>query len=117
MGAWVCMLRCADGSYYVGTTRASLEERMAQHQSGVFGGDTALRRPAALVCSESFDRIEDAIRAERKLKGWSRAKKEALVAGRLDDLSALAARRTALAAHPSRRAFGPPQDEGGEKPA
>jgi putative endonuclease len=43
-----------------------------------------------LVYSEYFDRIVDAIAAERKVKGWSRAKKEALIAndfGRLQELS------------------------------
>jgi putative endonuclease len=94
MGAWLYILLCADGSYYTGTTRTDLEIRIAQHQAGHFGGYTATRRPVALVYSEYFDRILDAIAAERQVKGWSRAKKEALIAGRFDLLPALSRRRS-----------------------
>jgi len=45
MGGYVYILRCADGSYYVGTTRGSLEQRVAEHQAGSFDGYTSLRRP------------------------------------------------------------------------
>jgi putative endonuclease len=81
MSAFVYILRCADGSYYVGSTRIELETRIGQHNAGHFGGYTATRRPVMLVWSQDFDRITDAIAIERKLKGWSRAKKEALIAG------------------------------------
>jgi putative endonuclease len=87
------MLRCRDGSYYVGTTRASLEQRIAQHQAGTFDGYTALRRPVELVHYQEFDRIEDAIAAERQVKGWSRAKKEALIRGDDTALQSLSRRR------------------------
>jgi putative endonuclease len=70
VGAWLYILRCADGSYYTGTTRTDLEIRLAQHQTGHFGGYTATRRPVVLVYSEYFDRIVDAIAAERQIKGW-----------------------------------------------
>jgi predicted GIY-YIG superfamily endonuclease len=96
VGGWLYILRCADGSYYVGTTRADLEVRFAQHQSGHFGGYTSTRRPVVLVHSDHFDRIVDAIAAERQIKGWSRAKKEALIAGRFDLLPGLSRRRTAF---------------------
>ena len=91
--AYVYMVRCTDGSYYVGTTRTSLETRIAEHNSGKFPGYTSSRRPVTLVYSESFDRITDAIAAERKLKGWSRAKKEALINGDFDEIRRLAQRR------------------------
>jgi putative endonuclease len=82
MGAFVYMLRCRDGSYYVGSaTGDDLTPRIARHQSGVFGGYTALRRPIELVWSEHFDRITDAIAVERQIKGWSRPKKDALISG------------------------------------
>jgi len=74
---------------------------MAQHQSGVFGGYTASRRPVELVWSEHFDRITDAIAAERQIKGWSRAKKEALVAGDWQSLRNHAKRPTARKSNPS----------------
>jgi putative endonuclease len=92
-GAFLYLLRCADGSYYVGTTRTSLEMRIAQHNAGSFGGYTLTRRPVTLVYSQWFDRVTDAIENERKLKGWSRAKKEALVRGDFDELKRLSARR------------------------
>jgi putative endonuclease len=90
MDAYVYILRCADGSYYVGSTRASLEQRIAQHNAGTFGGYTARRRPVQLVFQENFDRITDAIAAERQLKGWTRAKKEALIRGDFATLRKLA---------------------------
>ena len=99
-GAWLYILQCADGSYYVGTTRTSLEIRIAQHNSGIFRGYTASRRPVELVWSEWFLRISDAIENERKLKKWSRAKKEAIMRGDLESLPQLAKRKTI---HPSRR--------------
>ena len=92
MSAFVYILRCADGSYYVGSTRDSLEMRIAQHNDGFYNGYTAGRRPVELVWSQEFDRITDAITAERQLKGWSRAKKEALIAGDLDLLRTLSKR-------------------------
>jgi putative endonuclease len=82
MGAFVYMLRCADDSLYVGSaTGKDLDRRIAQHQAGAFPGYTYTRRPVELVWSEHFARIADAIAVERKLKGWSRAKKEALIRG------------------------------------
>jgi putative endonuclease len=95
LSAFVYILRCADDSYYVGSTRASLEERMSQHDAGTFGGYTARRRPVRLVFQQEFDRITDAIAAERQLKGWTRAKKEALIRGDFDALRTLSKKRAA----------------------
>jgi len=83
MGTVVCMLRCADGSYYVGSTGDDgLERRVAEHNSGAYpDAYTSTRRPVTLIWSERFDRTTNAIAAERQLKGWSRKKKEALVRG------------------------------------
>lgn len=67
--------------------------RIAQHQAGTFEGYTSLRRPVELVWSEYFDRITDAIASERKLKGWSRAKKEALIKGDWEAIRRLSKRR------------------------
>src|ERR1700676_4287621 len=108
-GAWLYILRCSDGSYYVGTTRSSLDIRVAQHNAGTFEGYTASRRPVELIFSQWFDRITDAIENERKLKKWSRAKKEAFVRGDFESLQQLAKRKSP---HPSRRAQErAPQDE------
>src|SRR5215471_15489944 len=92
-GAFLYILLCADGSYYVGTTRTTLEIRVAQHNPGTFGGYAAKRRPVTLVFAEWFDRITDAIEAEQQVKGWSRAKKEALIRGEFDRLPELSKRR------------------------
>jgi putative endonuclease len=83
-GAFPYILLCSDGSYYIGTTRIALEIRIAQHNAGTLGGYTATRRPMTLVYSQWFDRIADAIENERKLKKWSRAKKEAFIRGDLE---------------------------------
>ena len=93
-GAWLYILRCADGSYYVGTTRATLELRISEHNSGHFGGYTAKRLPVTLVYSQWFDQNTDAVAAERQVKGWSRAKKEALMRGEFEALKVLAKRQS-----------------------
>ena len=99
-GAFLYILRCNDRSLYVGTTRTTLELRLAPHNTGAFGGYTATRTPVTLEYSEWFERITDAIAAERKLKKWTRAKKEAFIRGDWDRVGKLARRR---GPHPSRR--------------
>lgn len=91
MTFWTYMLRCADGTYYVGHTDA-LEERIAQHQHGSIPGYTQRRCPLALVWSEMFNERDQAFAVERQIKGWSRAKKEALIRGDFDALRALLSR-------------------------
>jgi putative endonuclease len=91
-GTYMYILLCADGSYYTGTARLGLEQRVAEHNSGAYGGYTAQRRPVRLVFSQWFERITDAIAAERQVKGWSRAKKEALIRGDFDRLPELSRR-------------------------
>jgi predicted GIY-YIG superfamily endonuclease len=89
MAAWVYILRCADGSYYTGCT-TDLDARWGQHEAGVYDGYTAMRRPLELVWADEFQSLWDAIDAERRIKGWSRLKKEALILrdyDRLPDLS------------------------------
>ena len=94
MGAYVYMLRCADGSYYVGSaTGDDLSKRIGEHNAGAHEGYTFSRRPVMLVWSEHFQQITDAIAAERKIKGWSRAKKEALVRDDWSKITRLSKRR------------------------
>ncbi len=83
------MLRCSDGSYYLGQTDM-LERRMAQHEAGEIEGYTQTRRPVELVWSQEFASRDEAIAAEQQIKGWSRNKKEALIAGDCAAISALA---------------------------
>jgi putative endonuclease len=61
-----------------------VEVRIAKHNSGEYGGFTGSRRPVTLVYSQEFKSATDAIAAERQLKGWSRAKKRALIEGKYD---------------------------------
>jgi hypothetical protein len=83
------------------------------------GGYTSKRRPVKLVWSADFQFVTDAIAFERQLKGWSRAKKEALMKGNFAELSNLARRRsssfeTAASASALRATADksrPPQDE------
>ena len=98
MSAFVYILLCADGSYYVGSARGeSLDKRLGEHQAGALGGYTSTRRPVRLVYQEQFQRITDAITAERRIKGWSRAKKEVLIRGDWDSVQWLAKRPGARA--------------------
>ena len=83
------ILRCADGSYYAGHTE-DLEHRLAEHHAGALGGYTARRRPVMLLWTQSFQTRDEAFAAERQLKGWSRAKKEAMMAGDWDLVRLLA---------------------------
>ena len=89
MTTYVYILRCVDGSYYVGSAQHGLDRRLAEHLAGTFDGWTAARRPFELVYSQEFDQITDALAAERRIKGWSRKKKQALIDGRFDDLPGL----------------------------
>ena len=89
MAFWVYILRCADSKYYTGHTD-DLERRMAEHQSGAFPGFTSKRRPVELVWSENFQSRIEALEAERIVGGWSKGKKEALIAGNWSLVSFLA---------------------------
>ena len=94
MGAFVYMLQCADDSFYVGSaTGDDLSYRVAQHETGAYPGYTYSRRPVRLVWSEQFERITDAIAVERKIKGWSRKKKQALIKGDWNEIRQHAKRR------------------------
>jgi predicted GIY-YIG superfamily endonuclease len=77
--AYVYVLRCADGSYYVGHTD-NLRARLSEHQSGEGANFTAARRPVEMVYAEEHPTSVRAERREPQLKRWSRAKKEALIA-------------------------------------
>ena len=86
------ILKCSDASFYTGHTD-NLEKRFAQHQSGFFTGYTYKRRPVELVWSDKFSTRYEALEAEKRIKGWTRAKKQALIDGDWDLLSELARNR------------------------
>jgi putative endonuclease len=83
------MLHCADRSFYTGHTD-DLDLRIATHMSGEFGGYTSTRLPVKLVWSDEFPTRYEALAAERQIKGWSRAKKLALIRGDWKLISELA---------------------------
>ena len=85
---FVYMLRCADHSLYIGETD-DIDGRIARHQEGRGCAYTTARRPVRLVYTEEFPTRTEARRREHQLKGWTRRKKEAIVAGDLDTLKRL----------------------------
>ena len=89
MGFWAYMLHCADRSFYVGHTE-DLEARVGAHQSGLIPGYTSSRLPVKLVWADEFPSRCEALQAERQVKGWSRAKKLALIRGDWPQISRLA---------------------------
>jgi putative endonuclease len=96
MDVMVYIVLCADGSYYTGLTKKDIQARVREHNNDPIDGYAARRRPVRLVFAEVYDRITDAIARERQIKGWGRAKKQALIRGDYDALPALSSR-------PSRR--------------
>ena len=83
--AWLYILRCSDGSFYTGSTN-NLPVRLSQHSVGEGCIYTRSRLPVELVYVQRFHSEHEAFLRERQVKGWSRAKKEALIR---DDVEAL----------------------------
>lgn len=77
---FVYIVECKDGSYSTGVT-PELEKRIIEHNSGFYKVYTSTRLPVKLVYSNRFTEINDAIKAEKQIKEWSRGKKEALIIG------------------------------------
>jgi tRNA/rRNA methyltransferase len=86
MSFWTYMLRCANGVYYTGHTE-DLDRRIAEHKSGAIRGYTYDKRPVELVWSDEFPTRAEALEVALRVKAWSRAKKEALIAGNWERLS------------------------------
>jgi predicted GIY-YIG superfamily endonuclease len=81
MPYYVYILKCADDSYYTGSTD-NLSKRLWQHQEGENSSAyTFSRRPVELVWSEEVRTYHEALTHEKQIKGWSRAKKEAVIRG------------------------------------
>lgn len=81
MPLWVYILRCSDGSYYTGHADKPLEQRLWEHRQGLGSDWTRRRRPVEPVWCADAPTREEALAFERRVKNWSRAKKEALIAG------------------------------------
>jgi len=91
--AWLYILKCADGSYYTGSTN-NLLLRLAEHHAGEGSAYTRSRLPVELVYSQEFQSGHEAFLRERQVKGWSRAKKEALIRGDFEALVELSKSRS-----------------------
>lgn len=90
MPFFVYILQCSDTSYYTGHTD-NLDKRLAEHAQGTLPSCyTYKRRPVQLVFRQSFGSREESLAAERQIKGWSRAKKEAMMRGDWQEVSRLA---------------------------
>ena len=86
---WVYILECADGTYYTGVTNdldRRLEEHMLGHDPKAY---TYRRRPIKLVWSDDFPDPQQAIDFEKQVKGWRRAKKEALIKDDWEEITRL----------------------------
>jgi LAO/AO transport system kinase len=94
---FVYLLRCSDGSYYCGQTD-NMDARMQQHDAGEIGY-TSTRKPIELVWQGEFETREGAIAFEQQIKGWSRAKKEASIAGDWKKIQQLAKSKKIQAHH------------------
>ncbi|TZG25986.1 GIY-YIG nuclease family protein [Sphingomonas montanisoli] len=80
MAFWAYILRCVDGLYYTGHTD-DLDRRIGEHMHGGYCEFTSRRRPVKLMWAQDFPSRYEALDSELRIKGWSRAKKEALFAG------------------------------------
>ena len=87
--AWMYILECSDGTYYVGSTK-DLEYRFSEHQAGKGAKYTSRRLPVKLVYSEEYEKVVDAYIREKQVRNWSRAKREALIKGNEQSLPLLA---------------------------
>jgi tRNA/rRNA methyltransferase len=115
MAFWAYILKCADGSYYTGHTD-DLELRIAQHHDGYFVDCyTRSRRPLELAWASDFPTRHEALESERRIKNWSRAKKEALIGSDWKRLSLLAippSERDSRTGNFSPKPFAPSEVEG-----
>ena len=82
------ILKCSDGTFYVGSTR-NLDQRLWLHDMGEGAEYTKRRRPLNLVYCEEYPRVDEAFAREKQVQGWSRAKRQALIDGRFDELPGL----------------------------
>jgi predicted GIY-YIG superfamily endonuclease len=97
MSFWVYILKCADDSFYTGHTD-DLEKRIGQHQVGEIRGYTHDKLPVTLMFSQEFPTRIEALSMEQQIKGWSRAKKQALIDGDWELIAALSRSQSAITA-------------------
>jgi putative endonuclease len=87
---YIYIVECKDWSYYIGITN-DIEKRLLEHNTGQDESCyTFTRRPVELKYFETFTDVNQAIAREKQLKGWSRKKKQALIAQNFENLKELA---------------------------
>ncbi len=102
----VYILECSDGSFYVGHTD-DIRKRIAEHNNGIFRQCyTFSRRPVKIVFQQIMPSRNEAFCAERQIKGWSKAKKKALIVGKWHDISIFAKAYSDRSSTPAGRSGG-----------
>tara|TARA_B100001109_G_C18845735_1_gene466736 strand:- start:937 stop:1236 length:300 start_codon:yes stop_codon:yes gene_type:complete len=90
---YLYLLECSDKTYYTGVTN-DIERRLKEHENGINPDSyTHSRRPVELKWFEEFQYIDKAIAFEKKIKKWSKAKKQALIEGDFDILPKLSKKK------------------------
>lgn len=89
---FVYILKCNDGSFYIGHTD-DIDERISKHKNGFYEGYTKTRLPVEVVFTQQFATRDEAFNAERQIKGWSRAKKKAFISNDWNGLKNLSKRK------------------------
>jgi putative endonuclease len=95
MTAYTYILRCSDGTFYAGSTW-DLDRRVATHAQGLGSDYTSCRLPVELVWFAEFNRIDEAFGLEKRIQGWSHAKRLAFIEGGFDAVKGWSARERAL---------------------
>ena len=86
---YVYILKCSDDSFYIGVTN-NINRRLLEHNGNKnLFAYTFKRKPVKLIWFEQFTTPNEAISREKKLKGWSRKKKIALINKNWTDLMKL----------------------------
>jgi putative endonuclease len=106
---WCYMLHCRGGYFYVGLTD-DIERRSGEHKSGLIPGFTADHQPVELVWSQDFPTRDEAKASEKQIKGWSRAKKLALIRGDWGRISNLAKKKDSPSTSSGKTVLGPNDD-------
>jgi predicted GIY-YIG superfamily endonuclease len=90
--AWMYILECVVGSYYVGSTN-DLDRRLLAHQEGRGAGYTTRQLPVKLVYTEEYHHVAEAFEREKQIQNWSRARREALINGNRESLPKFAKKK------------------------
>ena len=93
MAFYIYILSCIDNSYYVGHTD-NIDQRISEHNIGLYSGYTSTRLPIKVLHVQEFGTRDEAIIAERQIKGWNRKKKEALINGDWETIKLLSNKKS-----------------------